>query len=139
MAPDADLIAAIANLFRTDPVLVGLLGGRFYDRVPAKAAGELDAATDYVSVGAVDSVPQTIDCIEADDVTLQLDVWSAAYDRDRCRTIVAAIRRRLHDAELPLAENGLAACVVALTRIFEDPDGVTLHGVVQVTASIDLT
>jgi len=47
------------------------------------------------------------------------------------------IYKALHEQELMLAENALAEIRVDFRRVLMDPDGVTSHGVVMVTATIE--
>lgn len=138
MAPDSELIEAIGHVFRSDATLLALLGGRFFAVAPDKAAALDDAGAAYATVGPVTGAPVDAECSAADEVTLQLDLWFPNRDEAGCRAAVARLRRLLHDTELPLVTNALATLEVALTRVLTDPDQITLHGVVQLTATIEL-
>jgi hypothetical protein len=66
-----------------------------------------------------------------------VDVWSKAVGQVEAKNIVDLIYRTLHEAELVLSVNALAEIRVDFRRVFTDSDGLTTHGVVSVTASIE--
>ena len=109
-----------------------LVGDRIYDRPSATVAPP------YITFGASDSVPDDHECIDGRLETLQLDVWSEAQDGKReCKAIVDAVKRALHDAVGNLDVGALVTMRVTLVRVFDDPDGRTTHGIVQVEAVIE--
>lgn len=123
------LYATLTN----DPVVAALVDG-FYDHVPAEPFGVRNA---YISFGASDGADDGADCIYGSRHTFQIDVWSRTVGATGCRRIVDAVRRALHERSLSLAENALVDLRVELWRVLPDPDGLTSHGVVQVTARVE--
>lgn len=105
-----------------------------YDRVPADPYG---SKTAYISIGADDSTEDDAEGISGVEVTTQIDVWSKAPGKIECKQLTDLVRRLLHRRSLKLSENALCDTWVTLTRVFPDPDGLTTHGVVQVTAMIE--
>lgn len=92
----------------------------------------------YISLGASDVVPADADCITARAETVQLDIWHRDQGRNwPCKQTVDAVRTALHGYAGDLATHALVEMRVVLTRVMDDPDGVTCHGVVQVTALIE--
>lgn len=110
------------------------LAGGVYDRVPADP---YKTKTAYVSFGPSDVVDDSADCIISGEHTFQLDVWSKAVGQVEAKRLVDTIYGALHEQSLELTENALAEIRVDFRRVFVDPDGLTTHGVVTVTASIE--
>lgn len=137
MAPDHDLIRAALDALRADAAVASLLGPRIYERAPDDPA----PAFPYLSVGPTDAVPDDVDCRAGEEITFQLDVWSQgegeASSSAECRTIADAVKRVLHDAELALSEHALIALTLRLKSIRRDRDGITNHGVLQFTGTVE--
>lgn len=110
------------------------LAGGVYDRVPTDP---YKTKTAYVSFGPSDVVDDSADCIISGEHTFQLDVWSKAVGQVEAKRLVDLIYGALHEQSLELTENALAEIRVDFRRVFVDPDGLTTHGVVTVTASIE--
>ena len=141
LAPDHDLIKAAIAALKATLAVSEQVGDRIYDRVPEKASGRPGVQYPYISMGPTSIAPGDVDCIDGVEVTIQFDVWSQgageAYSSAECRSIVEAIRKALHDAELDLEDNALAVLTFELGRTLRDPDGVTNHGVIQFTAIVE--
>lgn len=131
--PQAELQKLLFTTLTTNGQVMALAGG-VYDRVPADP---YKAKTAYVSFGPSDVVDDGADCIISGEHTFQLDVWSKAVGQVEAKRIVDLIYKALHEQELQLTENALAEIRVDFRRVFVDPDGLTSHGVVTVTASIE--
>lgn len=115
-----------------DVTVGALVGDRIYDRPPATVP------VPYITFGPSDYVPDDDECIDGRIETVQLDVWSEAQDGKReCKAIVDAVKAALHDAEADLDSGALNTMRVVLVRVFDDPDGRTTHGIVQVECMID--
>lgn len=109
-----------------------LVWERIYDR-PSMAV-----SAPYITFGPSDYVPDDHECIDGRIETIQLDIWSEAQDGKReGKAIVDAVRACLHDAVGNLEVGALVTMRVALARIFDDPDGRTTHGVIQIEAVIE--
>lgn len=139
--PESDFVRAAIAALKVDARVTALCGGRVYDRVPQKVAGERGVQMPYVSIGPISSADDSADCIDGVEMSVQFDVWARA-DADAnvattCRALCEAIRRVLHDAELVLADNRLASVAFERKSIFDDPDGITRHGVVQFLAVVE--
>lgn len=105
-----------------------------YDSVPTDPFGEKTA---YISFGPTDSIEDDADCITGVETTMQIDIWSRAVGALECKTLTDFVRRALHRKSLQLTEHALVDTWVTLTRVFRDPDGLTTHGVAQVTCMIE--
>jgi hypothetical protein len=99
-----------------------------------------DDGLDYpnITFGSSDFTPDDADCIRGREETLQLDCWTREGGKKwPCRQLVDAVKGTLHDGEGALSSGALVLMRVDLVRVFDDPDGITTHGVVQVTAVIE--
>lgn len=133
MSSSAELQDLYLNTLKGNSAIMALVAG-IYDRVPAKPYGKKTA---YISFGADDSTENDAECITGREITTQIDVWSVEPGKMECKTIVDLVRRALHRQPLTLTENALVDIWVTLVRVLTDPDGLTTHGVVQVTAMVE--
>lgn len=106
-----------------------------FDKVPSDPWKTKNA---YISRGPVTGLPDDSECISGQEITMQIDVWSRKPDRWTVDDIISAMRRVLHENEdLELPHYGLVEMRVTLTRVIDDPDPNTVHGLIQVTALIE--
>ncbi|MDW9818173.1 DUF3168 domain-containing protein [Sinorhizobium meliloti] len=133
MSSSVELQDLYLNALKGNAAIMALVGG-IYDRVPKNPYGKKTA---YISFGADDSTENDAECITGREITSQLDVWSIEPGKTECKTIVDLVRRALHRQPLALTENALVDIWVTLVRVLPDPDGLTTHGVVQVTAMVE--
>jgi hypothetical protein len=112
--------------------VTALVAQRVYDHPPK------DAVFPYLSFGASDSVPDDADCITGRIETLQIDIWSRAQDGKReAKAITDAVKTALHRWTGNLSVGALSMMEVTLSRVIDDPDGETSHGIVQVECHIE--
>lgn len=107
-----------------------------FDRVPDGAArwGNKQA---YISMGPVDAVDDDAECIIGGSHSAQVNVWSRKPGSVHCKQIVDAVKSALHEKDADLGDYGLVQMRVTLRRVFQDPDGLTTHGVVTIEADIE--
>lgn len=124
----------IFDALKADLVLTGLING-VYDRVPKNPFG---ARLAYVSFGPSSYEDDDAECIGSGTVNLQVDVWSRQADLDKsCRDIADRVRRVLHRSQYDVAAFALGEMTVGTVRVFRDADGLTSHGVVPVSVSVE--
>lgn len=129
--PALALQGAVVAALKADAAVTALAGDRVYDRVPGP-----DTAFPYVSLGPCDVVQNDATCIGGADVTLQIDVWSREPGFREAKALAGAVRTALHLLETSF--DGLSFEIEhRTTRHFRDPDGLTSHAAVEVTALID--
>jgi len=121
--------ALVARLRAAAP----LAGGRVYDRAPQ------DVAFPHVEIGAIEQSDEGGACVEPLTLTATLHVWSRAVGAVECRRLAGQIRAALRDWTPDLATEGWSAAPLTIEQVRDmaDPDGLTTHGVVTVTALID--
>lgn len=131
MSVSAQLQKTIFDALRSDPAVSAQIGARVYDRVPDSPSFP------YVSFGPYDFVSDDAECIIAGEHTIQIDVWSRAVGRVQAKQITDAVRRALHGHEAEMGDYGLVETRADFARVIGDPDGLTSHGIVTVTALIE--
>ena len=90
----------------------------------------------YIVIGPSYWISADAGCVEARDVTLQVDAYDSASNKGVLEDLtddVAAALTGWADTSV-LTMHPLS---VSLVRIMDDPDGVSVHGVVQVEAMVE--
>ena len=138
--PSVELQAAIYTALNADADLMALVGG-VYDRVQRSADGSAEpsvwgAQNGYISFGPEFVVYEDAECLDLQEVNMQIDVWSRQVGRVHCKRIVSEARRVLL-AVPELTENALVLAEAPLTRITQDPDGLTTRGLIQLRYEVE--
>ncbi|QEU08224.1 DUF3168 domain-containing protein [Paracoccus yeei] len=106
------------------------LGGRLYDRATKTAVHP------YATLGPSYWSDTSVQCIEAREITLQIDIWHSQSNKgvleDLTDDVAGALNGWADQAALTMHPIS-----VSLVRIMDDPDGVSVHGVVQVEAMVE--
>ena len=122
-------------------VLRQIVRARIMAQVPALAGKVFDRATEglaypYATLGPSYWSDTSVQCIEAREITLQIDIWHSQSNKGVLEDLtddVAAALSGWADTSV-LTMHPLS---VSLVRIMDDPDGVSVHGVVQVEAMVE--
>lgn len=133
MSVSAELQKLYFDTLSGDAAIMAIAAGVF-DRVPSSPFG---TKTAYITLGASDSTDDTAECIDGQEINTTIHCWSRAVGKVECKRLTDLVRRKLHRANLSLTENALVFFEVESTRVFDDPDGITTHGVVQVRAAVE--
>lgn len=128
---DLELQGAIIAALKAAPDVVALVGPRIYDTVPD------NPVFPYVSYGPVDILADDADCIETQDVFIQIDTWSRAVGFPEVKRLNDAVRAALHQNDLALPVNALVLLQHRQTRTLRDPDGLTSHGAISLEAFVE--
>lgn len=140
MSEDAsyELQRAIVAALTNDATVATLVAGRIYDHVPRDpATGKTTAEFPFVSFGPEQNLPENLDCIDAEEIVIQINGWSRDPGFMEVKRIAKAVKNVLHEAELPIADNGLVYFVFDGRRILRDPDGLTSHAVLTFRAGVE--
>ena len=141
MDASLELLTAALTRLRATTAVTDFVGTRIYDRVPENQDGTPNVVFPYISVGPSSSVPDDFDCMDGEEITIQFDVWTSgaddAYGSAQCRKISGAVKKALHDVELPLAVNALVTLQLEVLRIIDDPNPAISHGVVTFTGTVE--
>ena len=125
---------------RAGRVLRQIVIARIADQVPSLTA-VVDNATEgtaypFASMGPSDWVPADAECIMARDYSLQIDIWHNHTSKGATEDIVDDIATALRgwaDTDA-LTMHPLR---VSLVRVMDDPDGQSVHGVIQVEGLVE--
>lgn len=132
MSASNSLQTLIYDLLVADTAVHAICADRIYDRP------DTSVTAPFISFGASDYSPDDHDCIDGRIETQQIDIWSEALDGKReCKALADAVKAALHDAVGSLAVGALVTMRVVLVRVFDDPDGRTTHGVIQIEAVVE--
>ena len=138
MDPNYELTKLVMTALKNDTSVSGFVAARVFDRVPSDPKPDFP----YISMGPSDTLPDDADCITGEEVSLQIDCWSQgaaeAFGSAEVKKLAGAVKRRLHDVDLALAENALVSLCHRVTRIMREPDGVTNHAVLSFTAFVEI-
>lgn len=136
MDPVYELQVAVVQRLRADTGVTALIGAKTYDNPPTNDDGEIAPSLfPYVSIGASSMTPDNAECIHADDIIFQLDVWSIDLPKKQMRDIAEAVRRALRDWEPTLSDNALVSFEYDGTTYIQD--GNINHAAIRYTALIE--
>ena len=131
-SPSEDLQFAVHALLMGDADVQAIVDGRVHDGRP------VDGAFPAISFGPGSHVPDDYECIDGRVETLQIDCWTRSKGQRRpCAALVDAVKAALHEVAADLRTHALVRMQVTSTRIMEDPDGSTWHGIVSLEAEIE--
>lgn len=108
------------------------LGGRVQERATE------GLAYPYCTLGAMYGVEADVECVEADDWTVQLDIWGErpAWNKASMAGLAQKVRAALKGWS-DTTEVTMHPLSVQVPRVMDDPDGVTVHAVVLVEAMVE--
>lgn len=131
MDPMLELQGAIISKLRSTTAVTSICGQRSYDKPPDPAQYP------FVSLGPTQDLSIDADCIDASEITVQIDVWSDAFGTPEARRLARAVRNALHNVDLTLTTNGFVSLTHNSTRVIRDPQPEITHAVLTFTALID--
>ena len=127
------LQTAIFARLTTYAPLVALIGVRVYDAPPK------GATYPYITFGPMDALTEDADLVDGAEVSLQLDVWSAAKDGQKeAKEICDTVRAALHRWSANLSTGALAMIEVTRLRTIPDPQEQLTHGIVTVDCAVEV-
>lgn len=125
-----EIQGAVTARLKSTAAVTALVGTRVLDNVPA------NTPRPYISFGPSDAVSDDADCIDADEISFQIDCWSDEPGFVQVRRMADAVRRALVE-ELTINANALVLFEHRSTRVFRDSDGVTNHGAMTFTTIVE--
>lgn len=132
-----ELQGAIVALLKADAGVTAIVGARVFDHVPRSATGQVTASFPFVGIAGWSDESGNVDCIDALDVTVDIDCWSRDVGFPEAHRLAAAVRAALDDADLTLADNAAVYFRHRSTRTLRDPDGLTSHAVLTFEAALE--
>lgn len=135
-SPMLELQSAIIARLRADAAVTAIVGQKSFDRVPADRNGNPTVEAPYISLGPSDELSDDAECVEAYEITMQIDAWSREPGFPQVRQIADAVRRVLKP-ELTLSSNALVTFEHRITRYLREPDGLGSHAAMTFTATVE--
>lgn len=125
-----EIQGAVIPRLKSNAAVVALVATRVLDPVPASTP------LPYISFGPSDAVSDDADCIDADEISFQIDCWSDQPGFVQVRRMADAVRRALKP-ELTISDNALVLFEHRQTRVFRDSAPGINHAVVTFTAIVE--
>jgi hypothetical protein len=137
MSPTLELQGGITVRLKSSSAVIALVGERIYDNVPRSPQGAVNAQMPFVAHSNAQEIENDADCIEAVDITYEMEVWSDKPGRVEALRVANAVKRALHRYEMTLSTNALLELVFVQMREFRDADGVTSHVILEFAATVE--
>lgn len=109
---------------------VPALGGRVYDRATE--------GTNYpfASMGPSDWVNESVECIKARSISLQIDVWGSRSNKGALEDLTDDVATAL-DGFADEDRLTMHPIRVMSVQVMDDPDGDTVHGIVRIEVDVE--
>lgn len=125
---------------RSGRALRQIVIARIRDQVPA-LTGVYDRATEsavypYATLGPSYWTDESVECVKARGITLQVDIWHSASNKGVCEDLTDDVATAL-DGWADEAALTMHPLKVPLARVTDDPDGVSVHGIIQIEAMVE--
>lgn len=130
---DFSLQKAVAELLLADVDLVALVGGRIFEEVIE------GSEYPYVVLGATQEVDDSVQCLDASEIFVDVDVWTNTPGFGENKRITTAVKRILHNASITMAEERCVLFEHRITRTFLDQDVIVKHGIVTFRSLTEIT
>lgn len=141
VSPSEELQGALYRAFKADNDLMSLIHD-VYDHVERGDEGfpsddVWGDALAFISFGNETVVRGGVQCVETEDISIQIDVWSRRPGKVHCKRIVAEAVRVIVSLG-QIAYNAIGAIGRPFTQVFLDRDGMTVHGVIVVEVQVEV-
>lgn len=138
MDPTTELLAAVLNRLRAIPAITAMVGTRIYDNPPT---GTNAPSSPYISVDGGDAISDDIECVNAYEITLQIDVWSwgddTAHSSVQVRKLAHEIKKALNNYEVAFTTNALVSITHDFTRFLREDNDQVNHAAVTINAIVE--
>lgn len=133
-----ELQGAIVALLKANGAVANIVDKRVFDHVPrSPQTGAITAQYPFVGIASSDELSEVIDCVDAIDLSIDIDCWSREPGFPEVRRLSEAVRKALHDVDVALSESAIVLLQHRQTRTFRDPDGLTSHAVLSFEAALE--
>ena len=109
---------------------VPALGGRVYDKATE--------GTNYpfASMGPSDWVDESVECIKARSISLQIDVWGSRSNKGALEDLTDDVATAL-DGFADEDRLTMHPIRIMSVQVMDDPDGMTVHGFVRIEVDVE--
>lgn len=109
---------------------VPALGGRIYDRATE------GTVYPFASMGPSDWVDESVECIKARSVSLQIDVWGSRSNKGALEDLTDDVATAL-DGFTDEDRLTMHPIRIMSVQVMDDPDGSTIHGIVRIEVDVE--
>lgn len=109
---------------------VPALGGRIYDRATE------GTVYPFASMGPSDWVDESVECIKARSIVLQIDVWGSRTNKGALEDLTDDVATAL-DGFADEVRLTMHPIRVVSVQVMDDPDGMTVHGIVRIEVDVE--
>lgn len=104
------------------------IGASVYDAAPQ------DAAFPHIEIGDSLTLDWSASLLRGEEHRLDIHVWSRYRGNAEVKTLMGAVKNRLHEQSLSLTGNGLVDLRFSDEETMLDADGLTRHGIIRFRA-----
>lgn len=141
MDASLEIIKELISVIRSDASIKSYVDGRVYDVPPQQQGQNFQTKSPYISFGNSVVYTDDYDCIEAETISIQINVWSIGdnegFTRAECSKIANLIRKCIKNHNFILSYNGFVSIDHQVTRIIRAPDGITHQAAISYEVKID--
>ena len=114
---------------------------RIIDQVPALGGRVYDKATEgtnypFASMGPSDWVDESVECIKARSISLQIDVWGSRSNKGALEDLTDDVAAVL-DGYADEARLTMHPIRIMSVQVMDDPDGMTVHGIIRIEVDVE--
>ena len=107
--------------------------------VPVLDGPPADTPFPYITFGPCDVQEDDADCIDGEIHTQQIDVWTSSQGQTlSAKVLCDHVKAALHKYDTDLGSVALCFMRVVSRRIISEPDGIGMHGIVNVQISVEI-
>jgi hypothetical protein len=121
--PTQALQAAISDLLLGNADVASLVDDRVFDRIPSTPEFP------YVSFGEFQVLPELAEGTDAVQCFVTLHSWDRFKSSRATKGLARAIIATLHDRDLTIDGGAVQSLLLQSSRVLQDPDGLTSHGI----------
>lgn len=127
MSPELDLQDMIFKRLTSDAAVTWSV----FDRAPT------NQSYPFISFGTQTVLEDDDEGITGTAHTFQVDLWSSEDGTAELNEMIGIVKQSLHNFAGELTDNALHSIRFVSSRVIQEPDGVSYHGVVQFEALIE--
>ena len=131
MSHSYELQTEIVAIFKADPTLIALVGGRVYDHVPN------NAVSPYIAIDDFDELDNSTSTTSGVMIDGTISYWFEGTRRGEVKQALSKMRDLLHFQAFALPNYPTTWIMVDSTRAEREPDQASYHGILRFTAKVE--
>ena len=126
---------------RAGRILRKIVMDRIIAQVPALDGRVYDKATEgtaypFASMGPSDWIDESVECITARSISLQIDVWGSRSNKGALEDLTDDVATAL-DGFADEDRLTMHPIRIMSVQVMDDPDGMSIHGVIRIEADVE--